>query len=153
MSEMKRRPGTDVSSTTAMRAPIRIMLLVLAMLGRAYAGQVETLVDQLNNDGSDKVRLAAAVNLAKLGDAKAILPLAKALNNDSDQNVRAACAVALGKLVTASTKSSIKSLVVASLKKSVAEDSSSLVQQQAKKALETITGQGGGTTPTNNGGT
>ena len=130
-----------------MRAPIRLVILILVVLasGRAYAGQVETLVDQLNNDGSDKVRLAAAVNLAKLGDAKAVLPLAKALLNDSDSNVRAACAVGLGKLVTSSTKSAIKNLVVNNLKSAVANDSSSLVQQQAQKALSSITGQGGGT--------
>lgn len=130
-----------------MRAPIRLVILMLVVLasGRAYAGQVETLVDQLNNDGSDKVRLAAAVNLAKLGDAKAVLPLAKALLNDSDSNVRAACAVGLGKLVTSSTKSAIKNLVVNNLKSAVANDSSSMVQQQAQKALSTITGQGGGT--------
>ena len=35
------------------------------------------LIKQLENDDSDKVRLAAALNLAKLGDEKAILPLAK----------------------------------------------------------------------------
>jgi len=126
---------------------IQLVVVVLALLAtRAHAGQVESLIDQLNNDGTDKVRLSAAVNLAKLGDAKAILPLAKALLNDSDKNVRGACAVALGVLVTSSTKSSIKGLVVNNLKSAAENDSSDFVKQQANKALASITGQAGTTT-------
>ena len=83
-----------------------------------------------------------------IGDAKAILPLAKALLNDSDKNVRGACAVALGVLVTSSTKSSIKGLVVNNLKSAAANDASDFGKQQAQKALTTITGQAGtGTAP------
>jgi hypothetical protein len=129
---------------------IHVVVVLLALVaGRvAHAGQVETLIDQLNNDGTDKVRLAAAVNLAKLGDAKAILPLAKALLNDSDKNVRGACAIALEVLVTSATKSSIKGLVVANLKNAVENDASDFVKQQAQKALTSITGQGGSVIPT-----
>ncbi|MEO8842115.1 MAG: HEAT repeat domain-containing protein [Kofleriaceae bacterium] len=128
---------------------IQVVVVLLALVaGRvAHAGQVETLIDQLNNDGTDKVRLAAAVNLAKLGDAKAILPLAKALLNDSDKNVRGACAVALDVLVTSSTKSSIRGLVVNNLKNAAENDSSDFVKQQAQKALTGITGQRGSVTP------
>jgi HEAT repeat protein len=132
---------------------IPIVMVVVALFARAaYAGQVETLIDQLNNDGTDKVRLAAAVNLAKLGDAKAILPLAKALLNDGDKNVRGACAVALGVLVTSSTKSSIKGLVVNNLKNAAENDASDFVKQQAAKALATITGQAPAVNTGNNGG-
>ncbi|MFT3699369.1 MAG: HEAT repeat domain-containing protein [Kofleriaceae bacterium] len=127
-----------------------VVVVLLALMRVAHAGQVETLIDQLNNDGTDKVRLAAAVNLAKLGDAKAILPLAKALLNDSDKNVRGACAVALGVLVTSSTKSSIKGLVVNNLKSAAENDASDFVKQQANKALATITGQGTTVTPNTN---
>jgi hypothetical protein len=145
---MKLVPGADVSAMAVKRHLIHIVVVTLALLcTRAHAGQVETLIDQLN-DSSDKVRLGAVLNLTKLGDAKAVLPLAKSLLNDSDANVRAACAVALGKLVTSNTKSSIKGLVVNNLKSAVANDASSLVQQQAQKALTSITGSGGG--PINN---
>lgn len=129
---------------------VQIVVVVLALIRVAHAGQVETLIDQLTNDGTDKVRLAAAVNLAKLGDAKAILPLAKALLNDSDKNVRGACAVALGVLVTSSTKSSIKGLVVNNLKSAAENDASDFVKQQASKALASITGQGSTVTPNTN---
>ena len=147
---MRRR--TSRSSHVKPARLIQVVVVLLALVaGRvAHAGQVETLIDQLNNDGTDKVRLAAAVNLAKLGDAKAILPLAKALLNDSDKNVRGACAVALGVLVTSSTKSSIKGLVVNNLKSAAENDSSDFVKQQAQKALTSITGQGGTVTPNTN---
>jgi hypothetical protein len=121
------------------------LLATLIVLARsADANNVDTLIRQLS-DSSDKVRLAAAVNLAKLGDEKAILALAKALLNDSDKNVRSACAVALGKLVGPSTKASVKNLAVNNLKTAVARDASDFVKQQAQQALDTITG--GGTKP------
>jgi len=84
-----------------------------------------------------------------LGDASptVLLALAKALLNDSDKNVRGASAVALGKLVTSSTKSSVKGLVVNDLKAAVANDDSDFVKQQAQKALTAITGQAGNAPP------
>ena len=134
------------------RALAPVVVLITLLCGRvAFAGDVDTLITQLA-DSSDKVRLAAAVNLAKLGDAKAILPLARVLLNDSDKNVRGASAVALGQLVTSTTKPVIKNLVVKNLTQARDNDESDFVKQQAGKALATITGQGGGPTPTNNGG-
>ena len=139
-----------------------MLLLVLALIivasgpHVAFAGDVDDLVTQLKNDSSDKNRLSAALNLARLGDGSVnvLLALTKALNTDSDKNVRGACAVALGKLVTSSTKSSLKGLVVNSLKTAVANDDSDLVKQQAQKALTEITGQAGSvpTAPTTNNG-
>ena len=134
------------------RALVPIALLITLLCSRAaLAGDVDTLIAQLG-DSSDKVRLAAAVNLAKLGDAKAILPLARVLLNDSDANVRGTAAVALSKLVTSSTKPVIKNLVVKNLTSARDNDSSDLVKQQAGKALTAITGQGGGGGGGNGGG-
>jgi hypothetical protein len=122
-----------------------VLVLVLALLTprTSYASDVDDLVTQLKNDSSDKNRLSAALNLARLGDGSmnVLLALTKALNTDSDKNVRGACAVALGKLVTSSTKSSLKGLVVNSLKSAVGNDDSDFVKQQAQKALTEITGQ------------
>jgi hypothetical protein len=125
------------------RVPIAIVVALAALValrGNARADNVTTLIDQLSNDDSDKVRLAAAVNLAKLGDEKAILPMAKSLLNDGDKNVRGACAVGLGKLVTAKTKSVVKNLAINNLKQAAANDGSDFVKQQAQKALSAITG-------------
>lgn len=119
-------------------------LLIVFRAMPAYADNVSELIKQLDDD-SDKVRLAATVNLTKLGDQKAILPLVKVVGNDSDKDVRGAAAVALGKLVDANTKSSIKNLVINTLKKAEANDASSFVKQQATKSLAAL-GAGGGST-------
>jgi hypothetical protein len=130
-----------------------VVLLTLVMGARiARADNVDTLIKQLG-DSSDKVRLAAALNLAKAGEEKAILPLAKSLLNDSDKNVRGAAAVALGKIIKEHPSTKYKSLATANLKTAAANDSSDFVKTQASNALSTI-GAGGGTTtqPTGGGG-
>jgi len=129
------------------RLAVTIALLVLTLGGVARADNISQLADQLANDDSDRVRLAAAVSLAKLGDEKAILPLAKCIVNDSDKNVRSACAIGLGNLVKPGTKNAFKNLAVANLKTAAQNDSSDQVKQQANKALTQITGSGtsGGT--------
>lgn len=132
------------------RFAARIVLVVaLALVRVAAADTIQTLIDQLNDD-SDRVRLSAATNLIKLGDQRAILPLAKALVNDGDKQVRATAAVGLGKLVTSSTKPTIKKLVIANLKQAIANDASDFVKDQATKALESITGGRATTTTGNN---
>lgn len=115
----------------------------------AHADSVDTLIKQLG-DSSKNVRLAAALNLAKLADQKAVLPLAKSVTSDDDASVRAAAAVALGKTVNASTKESIKKLAVANLK-AAQNDSSETVKSQATKALAAITGGSSTTGGTNTG--
>ncbi|HEY1815841.1 MAG TPA: HEAT repeat domain-containing protein [Kofleriaceae bacterium] len=132
-----------------MRLLVLVIVLAVAQ-SRSYASDVDDLVNTLKNDASDKNRLSAALNLARLGDGSTnvLLALAKTLLNDSDKNVRGASAVALGKLVTSSTKSSVKGLVVNNLKTAIANDDSDVVKQQAQKALTAITGQAGQPPPT-----
>jgi hypothetical protein len=126
--------------------------LVLITLGSstARAQAVDKLAKDLEAD-SERVRLSAALNLTKLGDPKAILPLAKALGNDSDAKVRSAAAVGLGKLVAGSTNKSVNNLAITALKKAASSDSSELVKAQAETALKAL-GAGGSTPPPNSGG-
>lgn len=122
-----------------------VALLLVLRISPARADNVDELIKQLEAD-SDKVRLSAALNLTKLGDAKAILPLAKALGNDSDKNVRGAAAVGLAKLINSNTKPAVKNLAINSLKKAAGNDESSFVKAQAEKALAALgqdTGSGG----------
>jgi hypothetical protein len=132
--------------------------LILLLAGRARADNVDSLIKQLETDDSEKVRFGAAINLTKLGDQRAILPMVKALGNDSDKNVRGACANGLGKLVSDKTKSNLKGLVVGALKKAAVDDESDFVKQQAESSLTALGagggggGGGGGTAPPNNGG-
>ncbi|HEY5926638.1 MAG TPA: HEAT repeat domain-containing protein [Kofleriaceae bacterium] len=121
------------------------VLLVLLFARSAHADAVDTLVKQLG-DSSDKVRLAAALNLAKSGDERGILPLAKSLLNDRDKNVRGAAAVGLGKLIKANPSTKYKSLATANLKTAASNDGSEFVKTQASNALTTI-GSGSTTSP------
>jgi hypothetical protein len=134
-------------------APLVALIVVLLLSRSAHADAVDTLVKQLG-DSSEKVRLAAALNLAKAGDERGILPLAKSLLNDSDKNVRGAAAVGLGKLIKANPSTKYKSLATANLKTAAANDGSEFVKTQAQNALSTIGVGGSGTTtqPTGSGG-
>jgi hypothetical protein len=134
-------------------ATIAVMIVVVTRATTARADNVDELARQLENDDSDKVRLSAALNLTKLGNARSILPLASALERDGDKSVRGAAAVGLGKLVTDKTKSSIKNLAVAALRRAAETDESDFVRSQADKALKAIgVTTGTGTTPTPGGG-
>jgi hypothetical protein len=135
------------------RSPGRLVVIAIvaaAALGvglwsrTARADNVDTLIAQLR-DGSDyKERLGAALNLAKLGDARAVPAMVGALSGDSDKNVRSAAAVGLGRLVTDRVKGSARNLAIAALKKASAGDDSEFVKAQADKALAAIGVEGGG---------
>jgi hypothetical protein len=131
---------------------LAITTLILCLYRTAHADNVTELIKDLDS-GSDKVRLAAVLNLNKLGDERAILPIVKVLGNDDNDEVREAAAVALGKIVKPSTKSSMRNLAIKSLKNSETGDSSSRVKAQATKALAALGAGGGGTTapPTGSG--
>ncbi|HEY0483074.1 MAG TPA: HEAT repeat domain-containing protein [Kofleriaceae bacterium] len=119
-------------------AAIAALLVVIGHAAPAHADNVGELVRQLENDDSDKVRLSAALNLTKLGDARAVLPLTKALGNDTDKTVRGAAAVGLGKLVTDKTDARIKKAAVAMLTQARDSDESGFVRGEADKALKAI---------------
>ena len=133
-----------------MRAAVILVvaLTVTAHARFAHADAEATLVGELQNDSSDKVRLSAALNLTKLGDGstKVILAMAKALGNDSSESVRGACAVGLGRLVTRRTNKTLRGLAVKSLQRAQDSDDSNFVKTQAGHALSAI-GEGGSSGP------
>jgi hypothetical protein len=125
------------------RAAIRVVSIAVALVvaGRATAARADNVADlirQLGDNDSDKVRQSAALNLTKLADPRAILPLAKALGNDTDEGVRGAAAVGLGKLVTSKTDPRIRKVTAAALTQARDSDPSNLVRGEADKALKAI---------------
>ncbi len=120
-------------------------VLWLAPLQQAQADNVDTLIGQLS-DGSEKVRLSAALSLTKIGDARAIAAFTTALTADSDKNVRATVAVGLGKLVNDKTKATQRTAVIAALTKAL-KDESDFVKKQAEKSLAALNA-GGTSEPT-----
>jgi hypothetical protein len=124
-------------------AAIAAAVVVIVRAGPAHADKVAELVRQLSDDDSDKVRLSAALNLTKLGDPRAVLPLAKALGNDPDRTVRSAAAVGLGKLVTDKTDARIRKAAIAVLTQAREADDNDFVRGEAAKALKAIGVTGG----------
>ena len=133
-------------------ATLAALVIALTRSTPARADNVTDLIKQLDGGSSDKVRLSAAVNLTKLDDQRAILPLAKALGNDSNENVRGTAALGLGSLVTDTTKGSVKKLAVSALKQAAAQDASQIVKDEANKALKAIGVPGAAPSPPTSGG-
>jgi len=106
---------------------------------------VDKLTGQLSGASDYKVRLSAALNLAKIGDKRAIPVFIKALK-DSDKTVRGVAAAGLGKLVTASSAKDTRSKAMAALKATATGDSNAFVRKQAQKAYDQLKtlGSGGG---------
>ncbi|HKE14079.1 MAG TPA: HEAT repeat domain-containing protein [Kofleriaceae bacterium] len=114
-----------------------VVLLVAAwpLVGRA--DQVGRLIGELESDGDYKVRLSAALNLAKLGDRRAIPAFIVALA-DPDKTVRGVVAAGLGKLVTGGTPAELRDRALSALRKSAAGDGDAFVRKQAQKAYDKI---------------
>ena len=103
----------------------------------ARADQVDKLIGQLSGASDYKVRLSAALNLAKIGDKRAIPVFIKALK-DSDKTVRGVAAAGLGKLVTGATSKDTRGKAMAALKSSAGGDGNAFVRKQAQKAYDQI---------------
>jgi hypothetical protein len=88
------------------RGVVALAITVAVVLGapaRAHADAVQDQIDQLDAGDGYKVRLAAALSLAKISDDRAVFALARALLDDPEKSVRRVCALALKKAVTART--------------------------------------------------
>jgi hypothetical protein len=127
-----------VGAVCVRAATIAVVLVAMARATPARADNVDELARQLENDDSDKVRLSAALNLTKLGNPRAILPLAAAVERDTDKSVRGAAAVGLGKLVTDRTDPKVKAKAIAALTRARDSDESEFVKAQAARALKAI---------------
>jgi len=114
-----------------------LAMLVMLVAGPARADNVDALIRDLKTGSDYKIRLSAALSLARLGDRRAIPAFVVALS-DSDKTVRGASVVGLGKLVDGSTPASQRQEVIDALVKLTRREKSGSVKNQADKALKTI---------------
>lgn len=112
---------------TATAAPGRAQPAPRPDEGPAAAEGLDRLTDALRANESFKVRAMAAVQLARLGDPRAVTPLSEALRNDTHYAVRAAAAGGLGRLAQLE---SIPALLAA------LNDTDDFVRDQAAGALD-----------------
>lgn len=103
----------------------------------ARADNVDDLMRDLKGGSDYKVRLSAALSLAKLNNKRAIPAFVIALS-DSDKTVRGASAVALGKLIDATVSKAQRTQVKTALERMIGKESSDSAKKQAQKTLEMI---------------
>jgi len=113
-------------------------LLVLLAYGNANADNIDRLISRLKSSNY-KVRLSAALSLAKIGNKRAVRPLVRALK-DSNKTVRGVAAASLGKLINSRTPRKLRRMVAGALKRTASKDRDRFVRKQAQKAYGTVTG-------------
>jgi hypothetical protein len=119
------------------------LVVVFLFAGTAHADKIDTLIGQLERSSDYKVRLSAALNLAKIGDKRAVSPLIRALK-DGNRTVRGVAAAGLGKLVDSDVSKKTRKRALSALKTASKKDSNSFVRKQALKAYNAIKGMDGG---------
>ncbi len=131
-------------------ACLALVAVLVIRAAPAHADNVDNLISQLSTGEDYKTRLSAAISLGKLSDQRAVPAFIDALGDD-DKNVRGAAAIGLSKAVNSQTKPALLKKALAALEAASTGDSSSFVQKQAQKALETLRalGEGGGTSNAN----
>ncbi|MEO6954706.1 MAG: HEAT repeat domain-containing protein [Polyangia bacterium] len=122
--------GRSGSSSSRLRA--LLLGAALTICGHAYADRIDDLARSLSEDSSYKVRVQAALVLAKSKDPRAVAALSKALK-DENPTVRGTAASALGAIGDPSAKDALQS---------VASDSDGFVRSQVAKALAMLGGGG-----------
>jgi hypothetical protein len=123
-------------------APLAIALLVVAG-GPARADKVDSFIAQLAGSADYKIRLSAALSLAKTTDPRAVPAFVRALN-DADKTVRGVAAAALGKQVNCDTRPGDRRGAESGLTRAATRDGNDFVRKQADKALQSIRALGCG---------
>jgi len=111
-------------------------LVVLAPPARADT--VQTHVDQLSKSTDYKVRLSAALWLARKSDVRAIAALSTALTGDVEHTVRQIAAKSLGSQVTPRTPADIRDRAVHALDQAARRDHHKAVREQAARSLKQL---------------
>ncbi|MEM9492904.1 MAG: HEAT repeat domain-containing protein [Myxococcota bacterium] len=126
-------------SAPVLRALVAAFVATLLLLDHrpAQADKIDRLINQLRGNKAYKIRLSAAINLAKLSEPRVILAFINALRRDKDQNIRSLAATTLGKKVDGSTGKGLRKRAIKALT-AATEDSSPLVRERAQAALDAL---------------
>lgn len=120
------------------RGVLLAVALVVASTSRAVADDLDPAIDQLAHAESYKVRLAAAINLSKSHDGKAVTALSTALIRDDEPTIRRVCALALAKIVDETTPKSSRDLANRALAQAAKSDRDAKVRDAATKAIAAL---------------
>lgn len=115
-----------------------LLFVVSAPVDHARADdRVERLARQMLRADDDRVRLSAAINLARTGDPRAVRYFARALR-DSDESVRGVAATALGRLTDEDSAMDRRRSVVRVLRPVAQDDPEEFVRDRAERSIRRI---------------
>lgn len=109
-------------------------LLLCLPASEASADKVRTLSAKLERSSSAKVRISAALSLAKMDDNRAIQALARALREDSSADIRRISAASLGQRL-GKLNGKVRNATLAVLREAAARDRDKNVRASARVAL------------------
>ena len=116
---------------------LAIATMVSLAAAPAWADAIADNIADLAGDDSYKVRVSAAVALAKTPDDRAVIALARALRKDRDKAVRRAAALALKKIVSAQTGKKAQKAALAALR-AAGKDRDKKVRKAAEDTLDDL---------------
>lgn len=123
------------------RLAVIAMLLGGGVMHAAHADLVSDSVKELSRRNTDyKVRLSAALALAKSKDPRAIIALADALERDEDPTIRRVAALALEKMIDSSTPADANALAFQALDRAAQRDDDAKVRDTAAKTAKILNG-------------
>jgi hypothetical protein len=101
----------------------------------ASADNIDTLSKRLSKGRTDKVRISAALSLAKSKDDRAVHALSQSLAKDKSAAIRRISAASLGQRLQKKVGKEARKSALAALKKASTKDRDSKVRSSAKIAL------------------
>lgn len=119
-------------------ASLFVLMLTLCLGQTAFADGIDRRARQLRTSESYKVRLSAAVYLAKKKDGRAVDALVYALDNDSERNIRQIAAKGLSRQISARIPVDIRNRAYAVLSRVAKKDKDRKVRRRAKRALRKL---------------
>jgi hypothetical protein len=127
------------------------VVCVCVCAGAVAADRVDSVVRDMS-DASYKVRLAAALALAKSRDPRAVIALAEAVTHDDEPTIRRIAALSLEKMIDARTADDARDIAFAALDKAAKSDADESVREAAERTRKSIeryrrTHQGNATPP------
>jgi hypothetical protein len=113
-------------------------VLCLLCVRPAHADEIDVQVKQLGSADSYKLRLSAALSLAKTHDERAIAAMVRALGRDRATTIRQVAALSLGKMIDSSTRKALRTRAIAALERAASKDDADKVRTAAARALKQL---------------
>ncbi len=119
---------------------LSVLAPLLAVPRKASADHVDESIHKLRRARGYKVRLSAALYLARQRESRAILALVRAVEQDRDPMVRRVAALSLGRAVDEYTAAAARRTAIEALERAARRDRDRQVRRGAERGLERIRG-------------